>query len=69
MIDDLVSVNPWRARMLEIRGRAETLYEGGASLGPGFADEMIRIHPTRIAAFGLDPNQTHIVARKIKQQD
>src|SRR5436190_17269850 len=34
-IDDLASVDPWRPRMLEIRGRAEAVPTGGADLGPG----------------------------------
>src|SRR3954462_1347389 len=37
VIDDLVSLDPWQPRMLEIRGRAEALDTGGAGLGPGFA--------------------------------
>lgn len=48
VVDDLASVDPWRPRMIEIRGRAEALYEGGTELGPGFAPELIRIRPTRI---------------------
>jgi pyridoxamine 5'-phosphate oxidase family protein len=40
--------------MLEIRGPAEALLSGGAELGPGFADEMIRIHPARVVSFGLE---------------
>ncbi|MDR3546636.1 MAG: PPOX class F420-dependent oxidoreductase [Candidatus Limnocylindrales bacterium] len=52
VIDDLLP--PWRPRMVEIRGQASRLGDGGASLGPGFADELIRITPTRIVSFGLD---------------
>lgn len=62
VVDDLVSVDPWRPRMLEVRGRAETLNTGGATLGRGFADEMIRIHPTHLAAFGLDPDKPRTAA-------
>ncbi len=65
VLDDLVSVDPWHPRMLEIRGKAETLDEGGASLGPGFSPQMIRIRPTRVAAFGLDPTQAETVARDV----
>lgn len=36
VVDDLLSVDPWRPRMLEIRGRAEAIARGGAHLGPGF---------------------------------
>jgi len=36
VIDDLVSTHPWTPRMIEIRGRAEAVGEGGAALRPGF---------------------------------
>jgi len=52
VVDDLLP--PWQPRMVEIRGRASRLSAGGAPLGPGFADELIRITPTRILSFGLD---------------
>ncbi|MEV0899669.1 PPOX class F420-dependent oxidoreductase [Actinoplanes sp. NPDC049802] len=45
VVDDVPSVNPWRVRCLEIRGHGEALD------GP---DPIIRIHPRRIIAFGLD---------------
>jgi pyridoxamine 5'-phosphate oxidase family protein len=53
VVDDLVSTNPWTPRMLEIRGRAEALPTGGRSLGPGFGDPIIRIHPERVISFGI----------------
>jgi pyridoxamine 5'-phosphate oxidase family protein len=65
VVDDLASTNPGRPRMLEIRGRVEVLTEGGAALGPGFDDAMMRIRPVRIAAFGLDPDQPRTVSRTV----
>jgi PPOX class F420-dependent enzyme/OxyR family protein len=53
VIDDLVSVDPWRPRMLEIRGRAEAVPHGGEHLGPGFGGAFIRIHPDKVNSFGL----------------
>ncbi len=53
VIDDIVSVQPWRVRMLEVRGEAERLPEGGSGLGPGFDEAMFRIRPRRILSFGL----------------
>lgn len=47
VIDDLASVNPWRPRAVEVRGRAEAI------AGP---DAVIRIHPERILSWGLDPD-------------
>jgi pyridoxamine 5'-phosphate oxidase family protein len=52
VVDDVLS--PWRPRFIEIRGRAETLPEGGTTVRPGFAPELIRITPTRIVAFGIE---------------
>jgi pyridoxamine 5'-phosphate oxidase family protein len=54
VVDDLVSVDPWRARFLEIRGRAEALPTGGAHLGPGFGEAFIRLHPQKVNCFGID---------------
>lgn len=54
VVDDLVSADPWTPRMLEIRGRAEAITSGGDSLGPGFGDAFIRIHPDRVNSFGID---------------
>ena len=54
VVDDLVSVDPWRPRMLEIRGRAEAIPTGGRHLGPGFGEAFIRIHPAKVNSFGID---------------
>jgi pyridoxamine 5'-phosphate oxidase family protein len=54
VVDDLASVDPWRPRMLEIRGRAEALPAGGGDLGAGFGDAFIRIHPDKVNSFGID---------------
>jgi len=55
VVDDLVSVDPWTPRMLEIRGRAEAITEGGRELfGGGFGEGFIRIHPEKINSFGID---------------
>ena len=53
VVDDLVSIDPWTPRFLEIRGRAEAIPTGGAHLGPGFGEAFIRIYPERINSFGL----------------
>jgi pyridoxamine 5'-phosphate oxidase family protein len=65
VVDDLVSTDPWTPRMLEIRGRAEAVSEGGAALRPGFDEQMIRIHPERVVAFGLRPGQQSSEARTV----
>jgi pyridoxamine 5'-phosphate oxidase family protein len=45
VIDDLQSVDPWRPRGIEIRGRAEAI-EGDRP--------RIRVHPERIVSWGLE---------------
>ena len=54
VVVDLASVDPWRPRMLEIRGRAEAVPAGGAGLGPGFGEAFIRIHPDKVNSFGIE---------------
>lgn len=49
VIDDVLP--PWKPRMLEIRGRAEALPEGGQSVSPNFSPALIRITPKRIIFF------------------
>ena len=51
VVDDVLP--PWKPRCIEIRGRAEQVFEGGQSFGLGFDPEMIRIFPRRIISFGL----------------
>ena len=45
VIDDLASVDPWRPRGVEVRGRADIVDDPGP---------MIRIHPDRVVSWGLD---------------
>jgi len=55
VIDDIVSVNPWKVRGIEIRGEAEMLMTGGQYIVPGFDPEMFRIKPKRVISWGIDP--------------
>jgi pyridoxamine 5'-phosphate oxidase family protein len=52
VVDDIASVQPWRVRCVEIRGRAEALRDQ-VPLAPGMSAEIIRIHPERVISFGL----------------
>lgn len=54
VVDDLVSIDPWTPRMLEIRGRAEAVGGGGDDLGPGLGDAFIRIYPEKVNSFGIE---------------
>jgi pyridoxamine 5'-phosphate oxidase family protein len=44
VIDDLASLEPWRPRGIEVRGRAEAI---------SLPTPLIRIHPGRIVSWGL----------------
>jgi pyridoxamine 5'-phosphate oxidase family protein len=45
VVDDLVTVDPWRPRGVEVRGRAEAIRVPRA---------LIRIHPERIVSWGIE---------------
>jgi len=48
VVDDVASVDPWRPRGVEIRGRAQVIAEPIA---------VIRIEPERIVSWGLEPER------------
>ena len=53
VVDDVLP--PWEPRMIEVRGSAEVVETGGKSLfGDNFEDVVVRIHPRRIVAFGIE---------------
>jgi pyridoxamine 5'-phosphate oxidase family protein len=52
VIDDVLP--PWQPRMIEIRGTAAVLPEGGKAVNERFEDTIVRIKPTRIISFGID---------------
>jgi pyridoxamine 5'-phosphate oxidase family protein len=54
VIDDLVQVDPWTPRGLEVRGRAELHEEGGERFGKGWDSAWIRILPQRIVSWGIE---------------
>jgi pyridoxamine 5'-phosphate oxidase family protein len=53
VVDDVLP--PWQPRMIEIRGTAEVLESGGKALGEQMDDTLVRIRPTRIISFGIEP--------------
>lgn len=53
IVDDLVSVKPWTARGIEIRGIAKAL-EAAAPPQGGMTGDVIRIYPRRIVSWGID---------------
>jgi pyridoxamine 5'-phosphate oxidase family protein len=52
--DDLVSSDPWRVRGVEIRGTAVALVDVDPPV-PFMSRELIRITPTWVASWGIDP--------------
>ena len=55
VIDDLVSTDPWTVRGLEIRGTAVALSDVDPPVS-FMSREIIRITPTWVTAWGLDPD-------------
>jgi pyridoxamine 5'-phosphate oxidase family protein len=45
VVDDLASLDPWRPRGIEVRGRGEAI---------AMPTPLIRVHPERIVSWGLD---------------
>ncbi|HSM55800.1 MAG TPA: hypothetical protein VK879_06550 [Candidatus Sulfomarinibacteraceae bacterium] len=54
VVDDLASIEPWRPRGIEVRGRAETFEEGGERFGPGSDAASLQIKPAHIVSWGLN---------------
>jgi pyridoxamine 5'-phosphate oxidase family protein len=53
VVDDVLP--PWSPRVVEVRGRAEVLPDAHLTDAfPGAAPGVIRIHPERILAFGVE---------------
>src|SRR6476659_8925241 len=63
VVDDVQP--PWQPRMIEIRGTAEVSTEGGKAFGDRFEDTIVRIRPTRIISFGINPGEEAMTARSV----
>jgi pyridoxamine 5'-phosphate oxidase family protein len=63
VIDDLVSRDPWTVRGLEIRGTAVAMDDVDPPV-PFMSREVIRITPTWVASWGVDPDDP---ARQIRR--
>jgi pyridoxamine 5'-phosphate oxidase family protein len=66
VVDDVLP--PWRARGVEVRGRAEVFMEGGEEIGPGFDADVIRIFPGRIVEWGLDSDAYRPNSRSVDEE-
>ncbi len=63
VVDDVLP--PWQPRMVEIRGIAAVVPEGGKALNERFEDTIVRIQPTRIISFGIDAGDQTSHARSV----
>ncbi len=63
VIDDLVSMDPWTVRGLEIRGTAVALSDVDPPV-QFMSREVIRITPDWIVAWGLDPAKQGMQSRR-----
>src|SRR5690349_11445355 len=52
VVDDVLP--PWQTRSITIEAKAERLEQGGERFGQGFAPQIIRLHPVKIIAWGID---------------
>jgi pyridoxamine 5'-phosphate oxidase family protein len=64
VVDDILSLDPWQVRCLEIRGRAEALEDVDPPF-EHFSRQVIRIHPTRIISFGINADQAGLTGRTV----
>lgn len=68
VVDDIVSLRPWEVRCLEIRGTAEAVEDHEPPM-QGFSRQVIRIRPSRILGFGIDPDAEGMTARDVPAQE
>ena len=69
VIDDVLP--PWQPRSIEILADAELLESGGQEFARGLDPQIIRLHPVKIIAWGIDEkkqsrsvknaNQNHVI--------
>lgn len=64
VVDDLVSVQPWTVRGMEIRGHAEGLSDVEPPQ-PFMSGEIIRLHPERIFTWGIEPGHAGMDRRDL----
>jgi pyridoxamine 5'-phosphate oxidase family protein len=68
VVDEVTEASLEGAHFLEIRGVAEAV--AGRPSGDGhLADEIIRIHPRRVIAFNVDPEQPGLHTRNFDSEN
>jgi pyridoxamine 5'-phosphate oxidase family protein len=64
VVDDVLP--PWQPRSITIQSEAERLERGGEEFGRGFAPQLIRLHPIKIIAWGIDDQRQSRSARPVE---
>ena len=64
VVDDLASRDPWTVRGVEIRGRAEAI-SGAVPNSTYESGEIIRLYPSRVISWGIDPDRPGMHGRTI----
>jgi pyridoxamine 5'-phosphate oxidase family protein len=57
VVDDVLP--PWQPRSVVVQADAELLHDGGQKMVPGFAAELMRLHPVRITSWGKGIGERH----------
>jgi pyridoxamine 5'-phosphate oxidase family protein len=68
VVDEMTEASLEGAHFLEIRGVAETV-TGRASADGHLAAEIIRVHPRRVIAYNVDPEQPGLQSRTVAAGD
>jgi pyridoxamine 5'-phosphate oxidase family protein len=66
VVDEVTEASMEGAHFLEIRGTAEAV-TGGASTDGHLAPEIIRIHPRRVIAYNVDPDNPGLQTRDMAE--
>jgi len=66
VVDDILP--PWQPRSIEILADAELLESGGEGFARGLDPQIIRLHPVKIIAWGIDEKKQSrkINARRVE---
>jgi pyridoxamine 5'-phosphate oxidase family protein len=68
VVDEVTAAGPEGAHFLEVRGVAEAVSVPGQA-DSGLPAEIIRIHPRRVIAYNVGPDQPGLHARDIAAED
>lgn len=66
VVDDVLSTDPWRVRFLEIRGHGEAIEDPADSQDHVRLGAIIRIHPERVLALGLEPGDEDVEPHRLE---